>query len=246
MKIGIIGTGNIGATLARKLAAVGHEVKLANSRGPETLQALTHEIGASAVTADQAVVDVDAVIVSIPFGKMHSLAPAFAAAPRHVPVIDTSNYYPHRDGVIAEVENGMPESVWLSSQLGRPVTKAFNNILAYSLAELGRPQETPGRLAIAVAGDDDVAKQIVMGIVNEVGFDPVDAGSLEASWRQQPFTPAYCCDYDAETMRRALALAVKGEAARKSEQLRDGWARLGPSPSHADIVVLNRSLNPLV
>ena len=123
--------------------------------------------------------------------------------------------------------------------------KAFNNIMAYSLAELGRPLGSPGRLAVAVAGDDDALKQVAMGLVSETGFDPVDAGSLEESWRQQPSTPAYCCDYDAETMRKALAVAVKGEAPKKGEQLRDRWAELGPNPSHADIVALNRSLNPL-
>ena len=108
----------------------------------------------------------------------------------------------------------MPHSVWASTQLGRPVIKAFNNILAYSLAELGRPKGSPGRLAIAVAGDDLRSKQIVMNLVNETGFDPVDSGSLDESWRQEPGAPAYCCDYDAETTRKGLAAAVKGEALR--------------------------------
>lgn len=244
MKIGIIGAGNIGETLARKLAAAGHAVKLANSKGPQTLQRLADEIGATAVAAAQAAVDVDAIILSIPFGRVPELAGLIAGVPPYVPVIDTSNYYSHRDGVIAEVEDGMPESLWVSKQLGRTAIKAFNNILAHTLAELGRPEGMPGRLAIAVAGDNGASKQVAMRFVSETGFDPVDAGSLEESWRQQPYTPAYCCDYAAETMRKALAAAVKG-APRKDEQLRDGWAALGPNPGHADIVALNRSLNPL-
>jgi 8-hydroxy-5-deazaflavin:NADPH oxidoreductase len=128
---------------------------------------------------------------------------------------------------------------------GRLVIKAFNNILAYSLAELGRPERSPGRLAIAVAGDDVRSKQIVMDIVNETGFDPVDAGPLDESWRQEPGTPAYCCDYDAEMTRKALAAPVKGEAPNKLERLIDLYHQRGSNMTHADIIAMNRSLNPL-
>lgn len=139
----------------------------------------------------------------------------------------------------------MPESVWVSKQLGRAVIKAFNNILAYSLAEFGRPKGSPDRLAIAVAGDDVKSKQIVMALVNEIGFDPVDAGSLEESWRQEPSTPAYCCDYCVEKMRKGLSAAIKGDAPEKRDRMPDLFAKLGSSPSHDDIVAMNRSLNPL-
>ena len=139
----------------------------------------------------------------------------------------------------------MPHSVWVSKQLGRPVIKAFNNILAHSLAELGRPSGSPGRLAIAVAGNDVRSKQIVMDVVNDTGFDPVDAGSLDESWRQQPGTPAYCCDYDAEKTRKGLAAAVKGEAPKKLERLIDLYRQRGSTITHADVVATNRSLNPL-
>ena len=121
--------------------------------------------------------------------------------------------------------------------------KAFNNILAYSLAELGRPEGSPGRLAIAVAGDDVRSKQIVMDVVNETGFDPVDAGSLVESWRQEPATPAYCCDYNAKTTRKGLAAAVKGEAPKKLQHLIDLYRQRGSNMTHADIVTVNRSLN---
>lgn len=170
----------------------------------------------------------------------------FDTVPQHVPVIDTGNYYPGlRDPQIPEIDAGMAHSVWVSKQLGRPVIKAFNNILAYSLAELGRSQGSAGRLAIAVAGDDVKSKQIVMDVVNETGFDPVDAGSLDESWRQQPGTPAYCCDYDAETTRKGIAGAVKGEAPKKLQRLIDLYRQRGSNMTHEDMIAMNRSLNPL-
>ncbi|MGO4701163.1 NADPH-dependent F420 reductase [Dyella sp. 2RAB6] len=247
MKIGIIGTGNIGGTIARKLAASGHRVWLANSRGPDTVQAFATEIGATAVDVPGAARGVDAIILAIPLPAMaHLPKDLFEAVPAEVPIIDTSNYYPGlRDPQIAEIESGLPESVWVSKQLGRPVIKAFNNVLAYTLAELGRSPCALDRLAMAVAGDDAKAKQIAMALVNEVGFDPVDAGSLEESWRQQPATPAYCCDYDAETMRKGLDAAVKGLASEKLRRMGELFAKLGPDPTHRKIVAMNRSLNPL-
>jgi len=140
----------------------------------------------------------------------------------------------------------MPESVWVSRQIGHPVIKAFNNVLAYTLAELGQPQGTPGRLAVAVAGDDLRSREIVMELVNQTGFDPVDAGSLAESWRQQPSTPAYCCDYDADAMRKALAAAAPGIAPRIRDRLPEVFASLGPNPTHADIVAANRATNIVV
>jgi len=247
MKIGILGTGNIGGTLARKLSAAGHDVRVANSRGPEGVRAFADEIGATAVDTRGAVRDVDVIVISIPFPAVADLPKElFDTVPQDVAVVDTGNYYPGlRDPQILEIDAGMPHSVWVSKQLGRPVIKAFNNILAYSLAELGRPEGSPGRLAIAVAGDDVRSKQIVMDVVNETGFDPVDAGSLDESWRQQPARPAYCCDYDAATTRKGLAAAVKGEAPKKLERLIDLYRQRISELTHADIIVMNRSLNPL-
>jgi len=133
------------------------------------------------------------------------------------PGIDTGNYHPGlRDPQIPEIDAGMPHSVWVSKQLGRPVIKAFNNILAHSLAGLGRPVGSAGRLDIAVAGDDVRSKQVVMDVGNETGFDSVDAGSLDESWRQRPGTPAYCCDYDAEKTRKGLAAAIRAKRQRNS------------------------------
>lgn len=247
MKIGIIGTGNIGGTLARKLMAAGHEIRVANSGGVNGVRAFAEEIGAEPVDIRGAVDGVDVIVLSIPLPALSALpSDLFTAVPESVPVVDTSNYYPDlRDPRIAEIDQGMTESVWVTKQIGRPVVKAFNNVLAYALAELGLPEGSEGRLAAAVAGDDREAKETVMSLVNQTGFDPVDGGSLEESWRQQPSTPGYCCDYDAETMRKALSVAVKGQAAAKRDQLPKHFQWLGPNPSHGDVVAMNRSLNSL-
>ena len=137
MKIGIIGAGNIGATLARLFAARGHDIKLANSKGPHTLESLANEIGVRAVTREEAVREVDVVILSIPFAKYPDLRPILKDVPQSVVVIDTSNYYPARDGAIKEVDDGKPESLWVSEQIGRPVIKAWNAVLASTLANNG-------------------------------------------------------------------------------------------------------------
>ena len=210
MKIGIIGAGKIGGTLVRRLAALGHEVSVANSRGPETLADLARESGAKAVTVEEAARGKDVVIVTIPEKNVPRLPKGlFAGADRTV-VVDTGNYYPrNRDGRIDEIENGMTESRWVERQIGHPVVKAFNNIYAKHLLERGKPKGEPGRIALPVAGDDARAKQVLIGLLDELGFDGVDAGSLDESWRQQPATPVYGTDLDAEGVERALAGAPR-------------------------------------
>jgi predicted dinucleotide-binding enzyme len=160
MKIGIIGAGQIGGTLTRRLARLGHEVSVANSRGPESLAGLAKETGAKAVTVEQAAKAGQVVIVTIPEGKIQELPKdLFDAAPADVVVVDTGNYYPReRDGRIAEIEAGMTESRWVATQLDHPVVKAFNNMYAKHLLEFGRPAGAPNRLALPVAGDDARAK----------------------------------------------------------------------------------------
>lgn len=245
MKIGIIGTGNIGGTLARKLIAAGHDVRVANSRGVEGVRAFAHEIGAEAKDTHDAVADADVIILAIPLSSMRELpTDLFNRLPSETTIIDTSNYYPGlRDSRIPDIDDGLAESVWVARQIGRPVIKAFNDALAYTLAELGKPEGAPDRLAIAVAGNDVRSKQTAMELVNQTGFDPVDAGALEDSWRQQPSTPSYCCDYDADTMRKALAAAIPGVAQKKRDQLPEFFGKLGANPSHADIVAMNRKVN---
>src|SRR6185295_13868683 len=165
MKIGIIGAGNIGGTLARRFAALGHDVSIANSRGPETLAAFAQEIGAKPVTVLQAARGGDVVIVAIPVKKVTQLsAKLFDGVPSDVVVVDTGNYYPQqRDGRIDPIENGATESRWVSDQLGRPVVKAFNTINWDHLLKRGKPKGAPGRIALPVAGDDQRAKDVVIG-----------------------------------------------------------------------------------
>jgi predicted dinucleotide-binding enzyme len=208
MRIGIIGAGNIGGTLARRLTTLGHDVSIANSRGPETLAALARETGAKPVTVEEAARAGDVVIVTIPEKSVPRLPGGlFDGVPDDVIVVDTGNYYPQRDGRIDAIEQGTTESRWVSDQLGRPVVKAFNSIYARSLLDRGKPKGTPGRIGLPVAGDDRRAKEVVIQLVEELGFDGIDAGGLDESWRQQPGTPAYCTDLDAAGVRRALGEA---------------------------------------
>jgi 8-hydroxy-5-deazaflavin:NADPH oxidoreductase len=211
MKIGIIGAGQIGGTLARRLAAVGHEVSIANSRGPASLAALAKETGAKPVTVEQAARSGDIVIVTIPMKNIPRLpAGLFDGVPENVVVVDTGNYYPQqRDGRIDPIDRGTIESRWVSEQLGRSVVKAFNNIYAQHLLERGKPRGTAQRIALPVAGDDKRAKDVVIRLLDELGFDGVDAGSLDDSWRQQPATPVYGTDLDVEGVRKALTAAKR-------------------------------------
>ncbi len=206
LRIGIIGAGNIGGTLTRRLTTLGHNVAVANSRGPESLAGLAAETGATAVTVNQAARGRDVVIVTIPLKNIPDLpAGLFDGASDKLVVVDTGNYYPRqRDGRIEGIEDGLTESRWVEQQLGHPVVKAFNNIHAQHLMERGQPAGTPGRIALPVAGDDPTAKAVVLRLIDELGFDGVDAGGVNESWRQQPDTPVYGTNYDAAGVRRAL------------------------------------------
>lgn len=207
MKIGIIGAGFIGGTLTRRLATLGHEVRVANSRAPETLAELAQETGATAVWAADAAEDADLVIVSIPQKNTPDLAPGILDGRKvGAPVIETNNYYPQqRDGKIDAIENGTPESAWVSEQLGAPVYKVFNGIYWKHLLNKGVPAGTEGRIALPIAGDDADGKKIVSELVDQLGFDPVDGGTLAESWRQQPGTPVYGKDFGVDDTITALA-----------------------------------------
>ena len=217
MDIGIIGSGNIGSTLARHLTARGHQVTIANSRGPASLAGLAAETGATAATAEQAARAPDVVIVAVPEKAVPWLPRDVLAASSAV-VVDTGNYYPSRDGRIAEIEDGLAESEWVARVLGVPVIKAFNNIVAASLATRGAPAGRPGRVCLSIAGDDPRGKAVVLGLIDALGFDGIDAGPLADSWRQQPGSPAYCRDLGADQLRAALAEADAGQIARYRAQ----------------------------
>jgi len=212
MEIGIIGSGNIGGTLARRFTELGHQVKVANSRGPESLKAFAAETGATAATVEEAARAKDLVIVTIPEAAVPKL-PAGILAGTSAVVVDTGNYYPSRDGRIAEIDGGMVESEWVARALGHPVVKAFNNIFAAQLGSHGVPAGTPGRIALPVAGDDQRSKDFVISLIDELGFDGVDAGTISDSWRQQPGTPVYASDFDADGVKAALAQAEPGKIA---------------------------------
>lgn len=150
MRIGILGAGSIGSTLARKLAAAGHDVKVANSRGPETIDSDVLATGATAVEASAVVHDVEVLITSIPLSAMPGIKPLVTGLPAEVVVIDTSNYYPARDGQLQALDEGQVESVWVAEQIGRPVVKAWNAILSGTFEAKGLAAGDAGRLAVPV------------------------------------------------------------------------------------------------
>jgi predicted dinucleotide-binding enzyme len=199
----------MGGILARHCVRLGHHVSMANSRGPESLATLAAEIGATPVSVVDAARAGEIVVLAIPTKAVVNLPRAlFANLADGGVVIDLGNYHPElRDGRIEAIDRGLPDSQWVAQQIGRPVIKAFNSILAKSLLEKGVPKGTTGRVALPVAGDPPDARATVLRLVDDLGFDPVDNGDLDNSWRQQTGTPAYCRDLDATALRRALAEA---------------------------------------
>jgi len=197
--IGLIGSGNIGSTVARSAVAAGHDVVLSNSRGPETLSDLVEELGphARAGSAAEAAAAGDIVVVTIPL-KAYQDVPVEPL--RGKVVIDTNNYYPQRDGKIAELDD---ESTTVSELLQAHlpeshVVKAFNNIYFKLLASLQRPSGSPERSVLAIAGDDDSAKKSVTEFLDQIGFDAYDVGPLSEGWRYQRDTAAYASLYSPE------------------------------------------------
>jgi predicted dinucleotide-binding enzyme len=212
--IGIIGAGHIGTALARRSLDTGHDVVLANSRGPETLTDLVSGLQDRASTqgtiragtAEEAAAAGDLVVVTVPL-KAVDQVPAGPLAGKVV--IDTCNYYPDRDGRVAELED---ESTTTSEIVQRHLTgarvvKAFNHIYAADLVERATPPGTPHRRALAVAGDDASAKGTVSSYIDTLGFDVVDLGPLTEGWRVQRDTPGYGPDLDADQLRQAATEA---------------------------------------
>lgn len=206
MNIGIIGAGAIGKCLASKFVKLGHVVSIANSRGPASLKQLAEEIGAMAVTVEEAVLDKDVIVVAIPQKSILNLPRnLFNGISKGAVVIDTGNYYPRlRDGVIPSLEESGIDSLWTQEQLEYPVVKVFNSIFATSLSDLGRPKGAKDRIALAVSGDRLEAKQIVFQLVDALGFEPFDLGTIAQSWRQQPGSSIYCRDINFDELEKRV------------------------------------------
>jgi predicted dinucleotide-binding enzyme len=223
--IGLIGSGNIGGTLAHLAVDAGHDVVLSNSRGPDTLADPVKRLGAHAraATPEEAASAGDLVVVTIPLGA-YPQVPVEPLSGKVV--IDTMNYYPRRDGTIAELED---ESTTTSELLqghlpGSHVVKAFNNIWYVHLATLARPTGDPERSVLPIAGDDEQAKRSVAQLLDSLGYDAYDVGPLAEGWRYQRDTAAYTKPYgapdttppdwparpvDAATLRESLEGAVR-------------------------------------
>jgi predicted dinucleotide-binding enzyme len=242
MKIGIIGTGAIGSILARKLAQAKHQVKVTNTRAMPELEKIATSLGATAATLHDVVKDVDAIIFSMPFNAYKDLPKdLLKEVPQDVVVMDTSNYYPFRDGEIAALAQ-LSESEYISDLLNRPLVKVFNNMLEGTLKHKGKTAGAADRVAISIAGDNPEHKKVVAQLVDLTGFDTVDAGSLAESWRQQPGTPAYCTELNEAALKQALADAEKGKAPAIRDSIMDNLRSKGSWPSYEEILAGNRAL----
>lgn len=224
MNIGVIGAGFIGRALAKLALRNGHEVMISNSRGPQTLGSTAVALRCKAGTVNEAAAFGDVVILAIPLAGVAALDPAPFAGKI---VLDANNYYPERDGRIPELDSReLTTSGWVARQLpGARVVKFFNAILQEDIEPHGKPPGTPGRRALPIAGDDPQARAIAAQLVDAFGFEPVDAGTLEDSWRFERAMPCYCVPLDAQGLRAALATAQRGV-----EVPNGSWRRTGAPP----------------
>jgi predicted dinucleotide-binding enzyme len=219
--LGVIGSGNIGAALARLAVAADLDVVIANSRGPQSLAALVEELGprATAGTVEHVVRAGQATLLSIPL-TVYRLLPADLLRGRIV--LDTGNYYPYRDGRIAELDAEDATTTELARQLlpGAVLVKAFNNILAHHIPQLARPAGAPDGSTLPIAGDDPDAKARAADLIYQRGFDTVDAGALDESWHFEPesraYTRIYLADPDvpAEHMLQSAAAPLAADTLR--------------------------------
>jgi predicted dinucleotide-binding enzyme len=205
------------------------------------LKKLAADLGAEAATIQDVVKNVNAIIFSIPFNAYQDLPKGLLQdVPKDVVIMDTSNYYPFRDGKLPGLE-GKTESEYISETLGRPVVKVFNNILEDTLKHKGKAAGEDGRIAISVAGDNEEQKKVAAELVDQTGFDTVDGGSLSESWRQEPGTPAYCTEMNAVELKQALADAERGKAPAVRDSIMNKFQSVKTFPSHEEMVEINRS-----
>lgn len=227
MKIGVIGAGFIGRALARVAVRNAHQVMISNSRGPETLISTAVALRCETGTVAEAAAFGEVVILAIPLKAYQELNPRDFEGKV---VLDADNYYPQRDGAIAALDRHEATTSGLLAQRlrGARVVKAFNAILQEDIERDAKPRGAPGRRALPIAGDDAEAKRIAADLVDQFGFDPVDAGSLADSWRFERAMPAYCAPLDTRQLRDALASARRG-----FEVPHGSWRRTTLPPTEA-------------
>jgi len=219
MNFGVIGPGNIGEVIVRTLRDAGYPVKMANARGPESLRDLAAKTGATPVALEQVVQDVDMLFIVVPQKAIPELPEGLLKkAKTETIVVDVGNYYPFRDGRIDELDNGLTESRWVERQIGRPVVKALNSIPSKALMAAGRPAGSRDRVALPISGDDNKAKEIVAQLIDRIGFDSVDAGTIAESWRQQPGSPVYCTNPTKEELQLWLKKVDRSSLATDREK----------------------------
>src|SRR5216684_140565 len=220
MNFGVIGPGNIGEVIVRKLRDADYPVKMANSRGPESLKDLGAKTGAIPVSLEQVIQDVDVLFIVVPQKAIPELPNGLLnKARKETIVIDVGNYYPFRDGRIDELENGLTERVWGERQIGRPVIKVLNTIPSKALMAAGRPAGSRDRVALPISGDNTKAKEVVAQLIDRIGFDSVDAGTIADSWRQQPGSPVYCTNPTKEELQLWLKQVDRSSLATGREKV---------------------------
>lgn len=241
MKITVIGAGAIGGNLAVTLGAAGHDVQIADALGVEAIRPELLTSGARAVALADSVAGRDVVILSIPYDRVPELAQLLTTAPADAVVVDTSNYYPHLNGVMDGVDEAQSETGRNAELISRPLVKAWNAALAGTQQTKGVPAGTPGRIAIPVAADSEAARRVVMQLVDDTGFDPYDTGILADSWRQQPMGPAYCTELTLDEIGAAVARADRTKDLHARSTLGERFTALGESPTVDEVVELNRA-----
>lgn len=235
MNIGIIGAGPIGTTISKHLFNTGHNVKIADVRSINKLEG--KDFKGTAVTFDEVIQNIDVLIISLPFNVIPNIKDKLSQLDEETIIVDTTNYYPFRDGNIQAVNEGKVESIWVSEQIEKPVIKAFNNLLAMSLQNI---TSTDGsKIAMAISGDNQDHKDTVTKMINKIGIDVVDNGELNNSWRHQPGAPAYCTELDKSQLERALQIADKSAIPLNRDEVMNHFK---PDMQHDDIVAMNRKV----
>lgn len=235
MNIGIIGAGPIGTTISQHLFNTGHHVKIADIRSINKLEG--KDFKGTAVTFEEVIQNIDVLIISLPFHVIPTIKEKLSQLNEDTIIVDTTNYYPFRDGSIQAIEDGKVESVWVAEQIEKPVIKAFNNLLAMTLQTI--TSAAGSKIAMAISGDNQSHKGVIAEMINEIGIDVVDNGDLNNSWRHQPGSPAYCTELNQSQLERALQLADKSAAPIHRDEAMNHFR---PDMQHEDIVAMNRKV----